>query len=436
MFPKNKIEPLQLALKSLELYEGKIDGIVGPRTLAAIKKFEALALERPVIDKPTPHEPAEKSDGVNNLTDGQGADIEDALVFTLKNEGGYADHPADKGGATNKGITIGRLSEYLGRQATKEEVKNLDYETIKLIYKKYYWDVLNLDHILDQSIAIALFDMGVLCGTGTAASLCQDVLGISQSKKMDSQTLEAINATTDEKFIPLFANKNIERFENIVNNTPSQKVFLKGWKNRANRLLSLINNDDIEVAVPTSVPETPVGEGLYDLADRVGVPRADIKKMIDWQTQNNPTSNPRYWVVFKIKEHSKNRRMHIFDRVDKQVQSVHAVHGTGSDPNHDGLATEFSNTPESHKSSLGLYKTLGTYIMAKHGRALRLEGLETTNSNALKRGIVFHGVPYAGDEYVQQYGRCGRSLGCPAVEYAVVQDLIDKLKGGSLLLIS
>jgi hypothetical protein len=43
MFPKNKIEPLQLTLKSLELYEGKIDGIVGPLTLAAIKKFEALS---------------------------------------------------------------------------------------------------------------------------------------------------------------------------------------------------------------------------------------------------------------------------------------------------------------------------------------------------------------------------------------------------------
>ena len=436
MFPKIKIEPLQLALKSLELYDGKIDGIVGPKTLAAINKFEALVLEKPAVEKPTPHEPAGNPDTVSNAIDGQGADIEDALVFTLKNEGGYTDHPLDRGGATNKGITIGRLSEYLGRPATKEEVKNLNYETIKLIYKKYYWDVLNLDHVLDQSIATALFDIGVLCGTGTAARLCQDVLDINQTRKMDSRTLEAINATTDEKFIPLFAKRNINRFEDIVNNNPSQKVFLKGWKNRANRLPSLINNDDIEVAVLTSLPETPIGEGLYDLADQVGVSHADIKKMIDWQTDNNPTSNPRYWVVYKIKEHSKVRRMHIFDRVDKKVQSVHAVHGTGSDPNHDGLATEFSNTPESHKSSLGLYKTLSTYNMAKHGRALRLEGLETTNSNALKRGIVFHGVPYAGDEYVQQYGRCGRSLGCPAVEYAVVQDLIDKLKGGSLFLIS
>lgn len=438
MFPKSKIELLQLALTSLALYEGKIDGIAGPLTLSAIGKFEALALEKPTVDKPTPQESAEKPDALNNIIDGQGADMQEALAFTLKNEGGYTHHPDDRGGPTNKGITLGRLTEYLGREATVEELRNLDYEKIKSIYQKYYWDAMNLDHVLDQSIATALFDMGVLCGTGTAARLCQEVLGISQTKKMDAGTLAALNSTTDEKFIPEFAAKNIQRFESIVGSNPSQKVFLKGWKSRANRLRSLVNDDDIAVGVApsSSASGTSIESILYALADTAEVPRQDIKKMIDWQTTHNPSTNPRYWAVFKIKEHSKTKRMHIFDRVANKVQSIHAVHGTGSDLNNDGIAGDFSNTPESHKSSVGLYQTLGTYNMAKHGRALRLKGLDDTNSNALARGIVFHGVPYAGEDYVKQHGRCGRSYGCPAVEYAVVQDLIDKLKGGSLLLIS
>lgn len=435
MFPKRKIELLQLALTSLDFYAGKIDGIVGPLTLGAMKKVEALSTERPDIEKPTPQEPTEKPDAVDDTIDGQGADIDDALTFTLKNEGGYVDHPADKGGPTNKGITIKTLSRYLGRKASKDEVRKLDYETIKLIYKKYYWDALNLDHVVDQGVATALFDMGVLCGPGTAARLCQEVLGIAQTRKMDVGTLEAINSTTDQQFIPAFASRNIKRFEEIAAKQPSQRVFLRGWKNRANRLQSLVTHDDLEIIVPESVPETPIGDGLYSLADQVGVPHEDIRKMIDWQTQNHPTSNPRYWAVFKIKEHSKYRRMHIFDRIRKEVQSVHAVHGTGSDPNHDGWATEFSNTPNSHKSSLGLYRTLNVYF-GRNGRSLRLEGLEATNSNARKRAIVFHGVPYAGDEWVRQHGRCGRSFGCPAVEHAVAQNLIDELKGGSLLLIS
>ena len=113
----------------------------GQQTLAAINKFEALTLEKPTVDKPVADEAEVQRVVVENHIDGQGADIESALVFTLKNEGGYTDHPLDKGGPTNKGITIGRLSEYLGRNATKDEVKNLDFETIKLIYKKCNYSV-------------------------------------------------------------------------------------------------------------------------------------------------------------------------------------------------------------------------------------------------------------------------------------------------------
>lgn len=437
MFTQNKIESLQLALKSLDLYSGKIDGLIGPLTLSAIKKLEAFMAEKSFTDKPLPDDPIPDITTIDNVIDQPGSNIDEALIFTLKNEGGYTNHPADRGGPTNKGITLKRLEEYLGRDdVTEEEVKNMSFETINIIYKKNYWDVLNLDQVLDQSIATALFDMGVLFGPGTALKICQSVLGINQTARMNSETLEAINNTTDDKFIPLFADKIIERFNQIAANNPSQKVFLKGWTNRANRLHSLIDNDSVDVSVPPLVPGTSIGEELYALAENAGVPHDDIKRMIDWQTHNNAGSNPRYWAVFKIKEHSKTKRMHIFDRVNKTVQSVHAVHGTGSDPNHDGLATTFSNTPESYQSSLGLYKTLSTYTMAQHGRALRLEGLEESNSNAYKRGIVFHGVPYAGEQYVKQHGRCGRSHGCPAVEYALVQALIDQLKGGSLLLIS
>lgn len=437
MFSKSKIESLQLALKSLELYNGDIDGIVGPVTLSATKKFEALMVEKPYMSKPLAEAPIPDITKIDTIIDQPGSHIDEALTFTLKNEGGYINHPADQGGPTNKGIMLSELSEYLGRKdVTEDELKNIDVKTITAIYKKNYWDILNLDNILDQSIATALFDMSVLCGVGTTLKICQEILGISITKRMDTQTLDALNKLPNDKFIPLFASKHIELFKKIVAKNPSQNVFLKGWTNRANRLNSLIDDDSIDVSIPSLATGGTIGEGLYALADSAGIPPGDIKKMIDWQTQNNAASNPRYWVVFKIKEHSRTQRMHIFDRIGNSVQSVYAVHGTGSDPNNDGLATIFSNTPDSHQSSLGLYKTLSTYTMAKHGRALRLEGLEESNNNAYIRGIVFHGVPYADEEYVNKYGRCGRSYGCPAVAYDIVQSLIDKLKGGSLLLIS
>ena len=420
MFKKQKIEQLQLSLKSLDLYHNKIDGIIGKNTRKAIHILDAIIDNKPTVKKPQPNKNILDSTIIKLPVDSEGADIAMALIFTLKNEGGYVDHPNDRGGATNQGITIDRLSEYLGRDATKKEVKNLDYETITLIYKKYYWDAMNLDNIQDQGIATALFDMGVLCGTRTAIRLAQEILNIRKTKKMDKSTIDAINETTDEKFITNFSKRNIKRFKAIVANRISQKVFLKGWINRANRLLTLIHQDYVVNKSYLVEEENNIGKNLHQLAIQYQVPSEDIQKMIDWQKNNKPTSNPRYWVVFKIKKHSGKKRMYIFDRIGKKVIQVHATHGTGSDPDNNGLATMFSNENGSHKSSLGLYITAETYI-GKHGKSLRLDGLEYSNNNARKRFIVFHGAKYAEKDFIDKNGnKCGRSWGCPAVGESVV----------------
>lgn len=44
------------------------------------------------------------------------ANFERALSLVLKHEGGWSDDPADPGGATNLGVTIGTLSLWLGRR--------------------------------------------------------------------------------------------------------------------------------------------------------------------------------------------------------------------------------------------------------------------------------------------------------------------------------
>jgi hypothetical protein len=86
-------------------------------------------------------------------------------------------------------------------------------------------------------------------------------------------------------------------------------------------------------------------------------------------------------------------------------------------------------------SSLGIYLTGEQIVSPKHGTAMLLHGMEPTNSNALKREIIFHGADYVSDEFIQKNGRLGRSLGCPAVEDGVVDRLDGQLKGGSVMLI-
>lgn len=66
--------------------------------------------------------------------------FEACLVEVLKHEGGWADHPKDPGGATMKGVTIGTYSTWLGRQATKDELRNIPDEHLRQIYKAWYWD--------------------------------------------------------------------------------------------------------------------------------------------------------------------------------------------------------------------------------------------------------------------------------------------------------
>jgi len=58
---------------------------------------------------------------------------------------------------------------------------------------------------------------------------------------------------------------------------------------------------------------------------------------------------------------------------------------------------------------------------------------KASNDQAEPRAIVLHGAWYVSQSMIDQYQRIGRSLGCPAVEDAVVKPLIDSLKDGNLL---
>jgi lysozyme family protein len=64
--------------------------------------------------------------------------FEKALELVLHHEGGYVDHPKDPGGATNYGVTKKVYERYLGRECTKNEVKEMPMEAVREIYKRKY----------------------------------------------------------------------------------------------------------------------------------------------------------------------------------------------------------------------------------------------------------------------------------------------------------
>lgn len=128
---------------------------------------------------------------------------------------------------------------------------------------------------------------------------------------------------------------------------------------------------------------------------------------------------------------SKERRLWTIDLdTGKLLFHQHVSHGKGS-----GIFTvdKMSNTDSSHQSNVGLLTTADTYY-GKHGRSLNLIGREKGfNDNALSRRIVIHAAKYVTPSYVKRMGRTGTSHGCPAVDPAIAQKLIDTVKGGSVV---
>jgi len=99
-------------------------------------------------------------------------------------------------------------------------------------------------------------------------------------------------------------------------------------------------------------------------------------------------------------------------------------------------ARRFSNQASSNCTSLGFYRTSGTYA-GKHGYSRRLLGLDKgQNANAFDRYVVLHAADYASPTYAQAHGHLGYSQGCPALPPAQYKQIISTLRAGSLLLLS
>lgn len=128
---------------------------------------------------------------------------------------------------------------------------------------------------------------------------------------------------------------------------------------------------------------------------------------------------------------NKNRFFLIDIEKEKVLHKSIVAHGRNSGGEY---AKYFSNKIGSFKSSIGFYRTGETY-QGKHGLSLRLDGLEFSNSNARKRAIVIHAADYVSSVFIEKNGRLGRSLGCPSLPQKDYDQIVEKIKEGTLLFI-
>lgn len=158
------------------------------------------------------------------------------IPFILKWEGGFANHPDDKGGATNKGITIATFRHFFGSGATVEQLKAMTDEQWETVFRKGFWDKFEADKIANQSIANVCVDWAWCSGPTTAIRQVQRLLGVAADGVVGNITLGAINNADPEKLFEKIKSARQAFVEAIVKRDASQQVFLKGWRNRINSI--------------------------------------------------------------------------------------------------------------------------------------------------------------------------------------------------------
>ncbi len=197
--------------------------------------------------------------------------------------------------------------------------------------------------------------------------------------------------------------------------------------------LSFYNGAERVVAADAAVSATAGYASVYDSLHLQG---RLSRKAFDWAVEGYERAGGGGRGVLTVIDFSKPstaERLFVIDieRV-RLLCASHVSHGKGSG----GLyARAFSNREGSHMSSLGFYRTCGTY-RGSNGYSLRLDGLERgINDNAMRRAIVVHGADYCDPALAAQGVRLGRSFGCPAVPRAEARRIIDLIKDGTLLFI-
>lgn len=161
--------------------------------------------------------------------------------FILSWEGGFANHPNDKGGPTNKGVTIATFRSVFGNK-TVADLKRMTDEQWNTIFKRLFWNRCKADEIKDQAVANILVDWTWTSGT-VGIRHAQSALGLKPDGIVGPKTLAALNTVRGGKTIfgtngeaepttfELLWKRREQHFMSLARQ-PGQKVFLKGWLNR------------------------------------------------------------------------------------------------------------------------------------------------------------------------------------------------------------
>jgi lysozyme family protein len=177
-------------------------------------------------------------------------DVDDLIDEVIAREGGYSNHPADKGGATRWGVTeaVARAHGYRG------DMHSYPREEAAAVYRRIYWLRPGFDRVAEHApgVAAELFDTGVNMGPAVAAGFLQralnalnrgasDYADVPVDRRVGDQTVAALKrfmarrgASGEAVLLKAIEALQGERYLRLAEERPANEAFLYGWL--ANRL--------------------------------------------------------------------------------------------------------------------------------------------------------------------------------------------------------
>ena len=179
-----------------------------------------------------------------------------AFDVVLGHEGGFVDHDADPGGATNFGISL----RYLQRRGDLDDDGVLDGDLdgdgdvdiddiialtparSKHLYHSGFWVPNRLPEVENNEVATKIFDIAVNTGSRQAWRIVQRACNtacepgdeLEVDGKVGPKTLAIVNAISQkEVLLDAIRAEQLAFYEDLVERKPDLAVFLDGWANRA-----------------------------------------------------------------------------------------------------------------------------------------------------------------------------------------------------------